>query len=44
MANTNITVVKDTLYPKVEKSLNNPENAKMFKTNIDKYMACLNPL
>ena len=39
MANTNITVVKDTLYPKVEKSLNNPENAKMFKTNIDKYMA-----
>lgn len=39
MANSSITVVKDTLYPKVEKSLNNPENAKMFKTNIDRYMA-----
>lgn len=39
MANSSITVVKDTLYPKVEKSLSNQENVKLYKTNIDKYMS-----
>lgn len=39
MAENNLSVIKLELYPKVEKSLNNPENAKAFKSNIDRYMA-----
>lgn len=32
-------IIVDSLYSKVESSLKNKENLKMFKTNLDKYMA-----
>lgn len=39
MADTNSSFIKELLYPKVEKSLNDSDSMRTYKTIMDKYMA-----